>query len=106
MLLGAGQHHHGRRAYEIRLSAEEGRPRKGAGPQREVWSARGSRRTDRGYHRGYAAAHRDPEDALPGQRDPDLRRTHRSADPAGDRRTDGDHAESGSRGQVHSLHLS
>ena len=73
--------------------------------QREVRSARGPGRADRGHHRGHAAAHRDPEDAVPRKRDPDLRRAHRRADPAGDRRADADHAESGGRGQVHPVHL-
>ena len=39
----------------------------------------------------YAAACRDPEDAVPRQRDPYFRRAHGGSDPAGDRRADGDH---------------
>ena len=41
---------------------------------------------------GHAAARGDPEDAVPGQRDPDFRRAHGGPDAPGDRRTHGDHA--------------
>ncbi len=52
---------------KTRFPTKKGSPGEGAGPQREVRPARGPGRTDRGHHRGYAAAHRDFENAVPGQ---------------------------------------
>ena len=50
-----------------RLPAEAGGPGEGPGPVGEVRPAGGPGRTGGGCHRGHAAAHGDPEDALPGQ---------------------------------------
>ena len=48
------------------------RPQKGAGAFRPLRSEGRPGREDRGHHRRHAAARRDPENALPRQRDPHL----------------------------------
>ena len=76
-----------------------------AGAVGEIRPARRSGRAGGGHHRGHAAAHGDSEDAVPRKRNPDLRRAHRRAHAAGNRRADAHHAQPGRRGQEHSVHI-
>ena len=87
-LYRAGQHHTGRGGHAHGLPPEEAGARQGEGALRALRPGRRFGREGRGYHRGYAAARRDPQDALSRQRGADLRRADRRAYPAGDRRAD------------------
>ena len=49
----------------MRLPAEKGSAEEGRGALQAVRPARGPGRQGGGYHRRYAAARRDPEDAVP-----------------------------------------